>query len=452
MRDAEVQPFAPATPPAVPEGSWLEAAAYAGYRLATRLGAPAARLYLRHRQHIGKEDEARFGERLGVSAVARPAGPLLWIHAVSVGEAMSILCLLDRLRSDWPALHILVTTTTVSSARALARRLPPGVIHQFVPADLPGGVERFLEHWRPQLVLFTESELWPNVLHAVSRREIPLVLVNGRMSRQSLSRRRLARPLFSHLLRRFALALAQSPDDAANLRALGAGEVRVTGNLKFSAPPLPADTQELVRLKTLIASRPLWLAASTHAGEEELVASVHERLAEAHPGLVTIVVPRHPERGAEIAVMVAGRGLPVARRGAGALPASGAGVYVADTLAELGLWYRLSDIVFMGGSLVPHGGQNPLEPARLGCAVMCGPHVWNFAGIVKEMRSGGAVRQVGDAGELAAAVDTFLANPKLRQEAEDAAARYVRHEVQVLDRVIGALTPFLDAAAAQRAA
>jgi 3-deoxy-D-manno-octulosonic-acid transferase len=452
MSDGEARPLGPARPPAGGAGHWLESAAYGAYRWGTALGAPIARLYLRHRQHLGKEDADRFPERLGRAVIARPAGPLVWIHAVSVGEAMSILCLLDRLRSDWPGLHILVTTTTVTSARAMAKRLPPGVIHQFVPADIPGSVERFLDHWRPQLVLFTESELWPNVLSGVGRRGLPLVLVNGRMSGQSFGRRRWARPLFSHLMRQFALTLAQSPEDATHLRAMGAPDVRVTGNLKFSAPALPADAHELVRLKTLIANRPLWLAASTHSGEEELVAAVHERLLNEHPGLMTIVVPRHPERGQAVADLMTARGLTVARRSAGAMPVSGTGIYVADTLAELGLLYRLSDIVFMGGSLVPHGGQNLLEPARLGCALMCGPHVWNFAGIVKEMRSGGAVRQVGDADELAAAVGDFLANPKLRQEAEDAAARYVRHEVQVLERVIAALAPFLDAAAAQRAA
>jgi 3-deoxy-D-manno-octulosonic-acid transferase len=323
--------------------------------------------------------------------------------------------------------------------------LPAGALHQYVPVDRPAYVRRFLEHWRPDLVLWAESEFWPVLLSQSAARGACMVLVQGRVSPSSFRGWRRAPRLIAGLLGGFALCLGQTEDDAERLRRLGAPLARWRGNLKFAAPALPADPGELARLEAALGERPRWLAASTHAGEEEIAASVHAALREAHPDLLTIVVPRHATRGAAIARVLGEAGLLVARRGAGETPDAATQVYVADTMGELGLFFRLAGIAFIGKSLAGSGGQNPLEAARLDCAVLFGPGMDNFADIARRMGVAQAARQVADGDALADAVGALLANPGERRGAAGRAHAFAAAEAHVLDAVMDELAPYLDA-------
>jgi 3-deoxy-D-manno-octulosonic-acid transferase len=414
------------------------------YRAATWAGLPLIRLYLAYRRGRGKEDRARFGERLGIPGCARPEGPLIWAHAASVGESLALLPLIARIRILRPDAHVLMTTGTMTSARLLADRLPAGAFHQFVPVDRRAYVRRFLDHWRPDLVLWSESEFWPNLVSEPAARGIPMILVQGRVSDRSLAGWRRSPALIQKLLAGFALCLAQSEDDARRLETLGARRIVCRGNLKFAAPALPADDDELARLTAAFKARPRWLAASTHPGEEALAARVHQHLKKNHPGLLTLVVPRHPERGPAIAEELGALGLKVAQRSAAEPIVSATDIYLADTLGELGLFYRLAPLAFVGKSLVPLGGQNPLEPARLGCAVVHGPHMTNFADIVRRMTAAGASLEVADEAALAAAVDRLLTDEPARTRLAAAAQAFAAAEGGALDAAIAELKPYLE--------
>ncbi len=390
--------------------------------------APALRLHLWRRVRQGKEIPGRLAERRGFGA-ARPAARLFWLHAASVGETLSLLPVLEAMLAAAPELHLLLTTGTVTSAQLLSSRLPealrPRVQHRFVPLDVPAWCARFLAGWRPDAAAFVESELWPNLLRATDRRGVPMALVNARMSARSARRWKLVPGFAREVLGRFRLVLAQTRADAARLIVLGATEVRCLGNLKDAAPPLPADPIALAGLRAAVGDRPLWLAASTHPGEETQVLAAHASMATRLPALLTVIVPRHPERGAAVAAEAAALGLAALRRSSGALPAAGTAIYVADTLGELGLFYRLARLAFVGGSLVPHGGQNPLEPARLGCAIMLGPHTWNFADPVGRLLAAEAALPIGDAATLAATALDVLTNPCRGENVAKAAAALV---------------------------
>ncbi|MBU8547111.1 MULTISPECIES: 3-deoxy-D-manno-octulosonic acid transferase [Roseomonadaceae] len=403
------------------------------WRLATRLVAPLLPWHLARRARRGKEVTARLPERHGLGA-ARPPGRLLWLHAASVGEALSTLPVLEALLARDPALHLLVTTGTVTGAEALRRRLPPAltrpdagglprIAHRFLPLDVPGWVARFLDDWRPDAGALVESELWPNLLEAARARHLPLALLNGRMSPRSFARWRRFPRSAARILGSFRLVLARSEGDRARLAALGATEALCWGDLKASAAPLPAEASALALLRQAIGERPVFLAASTHPGEDALVLAAHALLAPAWPELLTVLVPRHPERGAAVADQAARQGLGVARRAAGGMPGPGVAVYVADTLGELGLFYRLATLALIGGSLVPHGGQNPLEAARLGCPILLGPHTYNFEEpVARLMAAGGAWLVVPEAAMLAEEVGGMLSDPAGREAMAAAAA------------------------------
>lgn len=432
-----------------PETSRLGALAVRLYRSVTSFGAPLSRALLRRRLARGKEDPARLAERLGQATRSRPEGPLVWLHAASVGESLSILPLVETLVAERPGLALLVTTGTRTSATLMSERLPAGVEHQYAVIDLPSAVERFLDHWRPDLLILVESEIWPNVIVTAAGRGIPLALLNARLSARSFARWRLVRPVIASLLAHFDLVLAQSPRDAARLRRLGALRARVVGNLKHAAGPLGCDAEELDRLAALIGPRPVWVAASTHEGEEEAVGQVHARLAERWPDLLTILVPRHPERGPAVSERLEARGLSVARRALGEGIEAETAVYLADTLGELGLWYRLADVAFVGGSLVDKGGHNPLEPARLACPVVIGAHTEAFAAIVKTMVAAEALRQVADVEALARETARLFEQEGARRALGEAAQRYAAAEADVLGRVLEELRPLLDRAMGQ---
>ena len=421
------------------------------YRGLTTLGGPLIPLLLRRRQSRGKEDHHRLAERRGCASRSRPQGPLVWIHAASIGESLSVLPLIERLLVDRPHLAVLVTTGTVTSAELMASRLPPGAFHQFVPVDRGAYVRRFLAHWRPDLVLWVESELWPNLVHQVQARGVPMLLVNGRISPRSTARWRWFKRVIGDMLSGFALCLAQTEAQTARFRELGAGNVRCVGNLKLAAGPLPVDEGTLAGLRAAVGGRSVWLAASTHDGEEEAVAEAHRALHEQHPDLLTMIVPRHPERGGALQAMLQAAGFTVGRRASGDAPGAATDIYLADTLGELGLFYRLADIVFVGGSLVPHGGHNLLEPAKLDCAVLHGPHMTNFRELAAEMDRAGAAREVGDATALAEAVDGLLSDTDRRRRFIAAGSSLAAGKTGILDAVTAELEPFLAALPAAEA-
>ncbi|MGJ3265590.1 MAG: 3-deoxy-D-manno-octulosonic acid transferase [Salinarimonas sp.] len=412
-----------------------------GYRLGVSLLTPAAAGLLLWRRGKGKEDPTRMGERRGHAGRARPDGPLAWLHGASIGETLAILPLVERLTRR--GVSVLVTSGTRTSAQLVARRLPPGAIHQFVPLDVPLYVKRFLDHWQPDIALFAESELWPNFVHALDRRGVPLVLVNGRLSERSFRRWMRAPRAAEAILSRFAFCLAQTPADAERLARLGAPRVAVAGNLKFDSPAPPADPRTVASLQALGAGRPIWMAASTHPGEEEAAIAVHRALSKRYPSLLTIIAPRHPNRGPDIAAMAQESGLVAVRRAEGMQPDRAVDLYVADTIGELGLFYRLAPVVFMGGSLVPHGGQNPIEPAKLGAAILHGPHVHNFTDVYAAIDRARGALPVNDARALAAALTELLSDPGRMRTMGRAGTAAVEALGGALERTIRAMDPFL---------
>jgi len=419
---------------------------FPAYRALGALASPAVALLIGRRRRRGKEHPTRYRERWGHASAERPPGPLVWIHAASVGESLSVLPLIGRLRAERPRLSILMTSGTVTSARLLAERLPDGVIHQFAPLDLPRVAQRFIRHWRPQLSLFVESEIWPGLIRRAHKAGSRLALVNGRMSAKSFKGWQRLPGLGPLLLGHFELILAESQASAERFRGLGGADVRTLGNLKRAAAPLPVEEATLRRLRADIGERPLWLAASTHPGEEAQVLAAHTRLAETRPELLTILVPRHPNRGGELAALIGAQGLAFTQRSKGEVPEKGSAIYLADTLGELGLFYRLAPIVFLGGSLVPKGGQNLLEPVRLGCAVLAGPDLSNFAEEADAMAAAGALLQVADAAGLAGQLDALLAAPSRLAAMRAAASGYASRAGTVLEDTLSALAPLLEEA------
>lgn len=381
---------------------------YNTYRIATSALSPLIILWLRIRQLRGKESKTRFKERFGYSKIPRPKGTLLWLHAASVGEANSVLFLIEEIKARFADVHILLTTGTVTSAKLIEKRAIKGVIHQFVPVDTPEATNRFLRHFRPDIGFWVESELWPNLVINAKARGCLMFIINGRMSVKSYnSWQKFALPTIYQMLRCFELVFAQSESDGQRFRALGAKEVRCVGNLKYDAAALPCNESDLFSMQRQVGIRQTWLSASTHHNEEEQIVKAHNMLISKHPDLLTIIAPRHPDRGEEIAKIAAKSGK-VSLRSRAEKITGDTKFYIADTLGELGLFYRLSEIVFMGGSLIPHGGQNPLEPARLRCSIVTGPHTQNFAAIYKEMESMSICLRAGNANELASKVNSLM--------------------------------------------
>ncbi len=417
-----------------------------GYRLAGLAARPLVPAALSARVARGKEDGRRINERYGHASAARPEGRVVWVHAASVGETNAVMPLAARLTER--GFRVVFTSTTTTSAAVAARRLPKSAIHQFGPLDIGPFVDRFLAHWKPDLAIFVESEIWPTVIQRLDRLGIPLAIVNGRLSGRTFGGWRrvmwVARAVFS----RIGLALAQSEEDGARFRALGVRRVTVTGNLKFDVPPLAAEPDEVERLLTDIGQRPVWVAASTHAGEEEFIADAHRLMRARHPGLLTVIVPRHPERGDEVRALLAGRRLSVAQRSRGEPLVREADVYLADTLGELGLFYRVAPVAFLGGSLVATGGQNPIEPVMLDTAVLHGPHVHNFTEIYAHLDRAAPAAPITDAASLAAAVGGLLADPRAATDRARAAAAALKPLAGALDATLRALDPWLTPGAA----
>ncbi len=380
------------------------------YRAVTSLARPIAPLLLGLRERRGKEEPLRRHERLGCPSVARPAGRLAWFHAASVGETNAILPLISELAQLRPSLSFLLTTGTVTSAKLAAQRMGPRTIHQYVPLDASQYVSGFLDHWRPDLAVFTELEIWPNLILESSRRRVPLVLINARMTKRSFRRWRRNLGVAQALFSRFQLVLAQNEGLARRFSALGAPSAIAAGNLKIDAPPPPVDALELERLRPAFDGRSVLIAASTHDGEDDIIADAHRALAASVPNLCTIIAPRHPERGGAIAEMLESRGLKVARRSLGELPDRTSDAYVADTIGELGMLYKLGPVAFIGGSLVDRGGQNPIEAVRQGAVVLVGPHWQNFGDTCSALINSRAAIVVHSAEEIASAAGKLLSD------------------------------------------
>lgn len=414
------------------------------YRMTSALAAPVLNRLLQRRLRQGKEDPARLDERRGIASRPRPDGPLIWLHAASVGESQSALALVERLTADYPKVSVLVTTGTVTSAQLMETRLPDRSFHQFAPMDCPAWVDRFFAHWRPDVALWMESELWPNLLTAIRRHGVPAALINGRLSPRSFARWRRAPGFARALLGSFDLILAQSDEQAGWFRTLGPAAVECVGNLKFSALPLAADDADLSALQTAVADRAVWLAASTHDGEEAIAADVHDTLRAAHPSLLTFIAPRHPARADAIAAQLRDRGLRVARRSDGKLPTHDDDIYLADTMGELGLFYRLVPVAMIGGSFGDVGGHNLMEPAQLGCAILHGPDMKKTQAVADEMtRTGGAIR-CADGTSLADTVGQLLQDSERRTALAKAAKAVAEKHTGVIDRVCDRLAPYLD--------
>lgn len=372
------------------------------------MASPAVPLFLRRRTSIGKENAGRKGERLGHSRIKRPDGVLVWIHGASVGECIAALPLIEIL-AEKNRFGVLVTSGTVASAELMRLRLPEPAIHQFVPVDTPGATARFLHHWRPNLCVFVDSDLWPNLVVATQAAGTKMILANARISERSFRRWKWAPKFARAILSSFDMCLAQSEEFAARFQTLGCQQVRVAGSLKADAPPLPADMSKLTQLREIVGARPILVAAQTHSGEDETVLPAHDLLRERLPDLLTIIVPRHVERGEEIVMLCGTRS--VRQRSKGQLPDSDTAVYVADTMNELGLFYRLGRVAFVGGTLVPVGGHNPLEPAKLGRPVVAGPHIANSRTAFEAIFEAQGMGLVVTARDIARVAEQLLLNP-----------------------------------------
>jgi 3-deoxy-D-manno-octulosonic-acid transferase len=388
------------------------------WRLLTGAISPASLLLLRRRATRGKEDWTRLNERLGIAGVARPGGRLIWVHGASVGESLSALPLIESLIEN---ATVLVTSGTVTSAAMMSHRLPKGALHQFVPLDIPGAVTRFLDHWKPDAGLFVESDLWPNLILGAAKRGVKLALVNARISERSAMRWGWAKNSVAALLSSFDTVLAQDDEGAQRFRTLGARKVEVVGSLKADAPPLAVDEEALAQLRRQIGGRPVLLAAQTHPGEDETVLPAHDMLRQQFPDLLTILVPRHTARGADLEMLCGVRACK--RRSTGGQISAQTAVYIADTMGELGLFYRLASFCFLGGTLVPLGGHNVLEPAQLHCAVLAGPHTKSATHAYDAVLGAQGFGQIASSADIAREAARLLSDPQTAREAGDAAAR-----------------------------
>ncbi|WP_224816837.1 3-deoxy-D-manno-octulosonic acid transferase [Hasllibacter sp. MH4015] len=404
---------------------------------------------LRQRQEAGKEDPARLDERRGVAGVHRPDGPLIWFHAASVGESLAVLELIRRLLEEREDLSVLITTGTKTSGAVMAERLPDRAFHQYAPLDAKPFVTAFLDHWRPDVAIWTESELWPTLIVETHDRGTPMLLLNARMSKASHDKWRFAKGAARSLLERFDRAMVQDDLTAGYLRRLGlpAERMDVLGTLKEGAAALPCDEDDRAALANELAGRPIWLAASTHDGEEKMVLQAHRLAIRSSPRLMLVLVPRHPERGDEIAAMLQSDGWRFTRRAADEGPSEDANVYLADTMGEMGLWYRLAPISFVGGSLVAIGGHNPFEPAALGSAILHGPYVSNFVDIYRRLTEARAARLVSSPEKLASAVAALL-SPEEAAGMAAAAWSVISDGADVTDRALALVMDTLDAAEA----
>lgn len=388
------------------------------------------------RKEIGKECVERFNERQGETKKERPKDKLVWLHASSVGESISTLPLINKLLEDDKDLHVMITTGTVTSADIMAKRLPKRAFHQFMPIDHPDFCKKFLAHWKPDIILWLESDFWPSMLSEIKANEIKLILVNGRISDRSFHRWSFFKPIIKQFLDCFTHCMGQTDEDARRLKVLGAKSTSCSGNLKFAGLPLPKDEKELKTLQKEIGRRKIWIAAATHNDEEIRLAKIHQRLSKKHEDLLTIIVPRHAVRGTEIKNQIDELGFNVSLRSENEKIEKDTEMYIADTMGEMGLFYSLCDIVFIGGSLIPHGGQNFIEPSRMNSAIITGPHMHNFTEAVRKSKEVNGIVQCRDEDEIFEKLDEYLSNDTLKEEMIKNAKFYADKENHVLENIV----------------
>lgn len=411
------------------------------YILLSSLLTPFAYMFLIIRRIKGKEEAGRVLERIGAPSTLRPDGKLVWIHCASVGESISMLKVAKELVAEFKDIHVLFTSGTVTSASILKDKLPERTIHQYVPIDTYFVVRRFIEHWRPDLLLLTESEIWPNLLHRTIKNSCPIILVNARVSDKSFrSWNRLKNTSLNFFIK-FKSCIPQSDIDKEHLRGLGVAENQIPfmGNIKYDNEPLHCDKDKLSELKKAIGKRKVWLASSTHSGEEEICVETHQKLKESYDDLLTIIVPRHPNRSDEIIEMMDKKGVEYATRSQNEEIAKTTDVYLADTMGELGLFYTLADIVLVGGSMVyPKGigGHNPIEPAQLNCAVITGSNIANFIEMYRDLDNAQGCIKVKDSNELEKTIDSLLSDKEEVKRLSDNAHKFVKEQSGLIARII----------------
>lgn len=399
--------------------------------------------YINKRKENGKEDVKRFNERIGRPSMKRPEGKLVWLHGASVGESVSMLPLIQRILDTYPDAHVMVTTGTVTSADVMQKRLPDRAFHQFIPIDNPIFTTRFVKHWQPDVALWFESELWPAVLSSIKRKNIPLILINGRISNKSFKRWLQFDFISKELLSCFSLCLGQSEEDAYRLHVLGAQNTMCLGNLKYAGLPLPIDEDKRAEFVKQAGKRRMWLASATHDDEEVRIAKVHKRMKEKFPDLLTVIAPRHPQRGEDIQEKINNLGLKTALRSKNEKITPQTDIYIANTIGEMGIWYDVINIVFIGGSLIPHGGQNFMEPSRVRDAVVVGPHMHNFTDAMNRAKKADAVIQVTDTEELQEIVTQLFENKELLDAKRSLAYNWATSESKVLEGIMDKVKGFI---------
>lgn len=411
------------------------------YKAMMQAGTPLLEAYLKKRETRGKEDPARAHERRGRAVLPRAAGALAWFHAASVGESLSLLAIIARVLETHKGLQVMVTTGTVASARLMADRLPAGAFHQYMPVDHPAWVATFLDHWRPDFVVWSESEFWPNMLSAIKSRNIPAVLMNARMSEGSFRRWKWAKGAIAEILSVFSLCLAQNAAEAARLEQLGAKNVRVAANVKYAAAHLPVDDAKLAEMQAQVSGRKTILWASTHPGEEKLAIETHAGLRAQFPDLLTIIVPRHAPRGQDVQDLAQQQSFSAGLRSRNEAPRD---IYIADTMGELGLFYRLCKTVVVGGSFADIGGHNPIEPGQLGCVIFYGPQMYNFITINEDFLSAQAAVQLDGAHALKMKLAEALAAPEAFASYGDNAQRLTAEKSVAASALASMLDPWLE--------
>ena len=414
------------------------------YRAVTWLIGPLTSILFRLRKRMGREDGFRKFERRGFAGMARPKGLLVWVHVASVGEMVAVLPLIRKLLENFPAVQTLLTSGTVTSAKIANDNPHERIIHQYVPMDHPGFAKRFVKHWRPDIGLFVESEIWPNLMYQAEQNNVPLFLINARMSQNSFKNWKRFPNSVRHLLNQFDLILAQDNYSCVRYEMLGARRIISAGNLKYDTPPLPHNAAELQKLRQAIGSRPIWLAASTHEGEELMIAETHKNLKLKHPGLLSIIAPRHPQRGDSLVKQLKEMDLTIAQRSRTQAIKKETDIYLADTIGEMGLFYRLSDIAFIGGTITPRGGQNPLEAARLDTAIFYGPSNQNFSEMFSLIREVDAGREIITQDDMTDMVDLLLSDPDFREKLKTNALQLIDKNAGATDETLSAISPFLE--------
>ncbi len=419
----------------------LARVALMGYRVAGVLAYPLTGGYLAYRTIKGKEDRQRRLERFGYASQPRPFGPLVWVHAASVGETLAVIPLIREFGRR--GIHILLTTGTVTSAALVENRLGNEVIHQYVPLDLKFAIKRFIRYWRPDAAITAESEIWPTTIAELTRRHIPQIRVNARISDRSFDRWKGFGGIAEQLFGKMALVVARSDVDAERFRDLGAWPVTVSGNLKGDTDPPPADPAVVDAYLAQIGNRKTWAAICTFEGEEEAAATVHKALTPRN-GQLTIIVPRHPERGDAIETMLTEQGLKVARRSRGDAITPETDIFLGDSIGEMGMYLRLTEVSFVGRSLTAEGGQNPIESAMLGCAVLSGSNVQNFRETYQQLIRKGGARMIRDTEMLAKAVHYLLTNDIARRNMIDAGQEAIQDMRGALSATVKALEPYIN--------